>query len=236
MTRDKCRGFTVHPPTAFYPIPWRQWKLYFDEGTSAKTMARLKNSLTIHVWNKFSTSRNITVGSRQPYGLIAQEFCPKVYSHCGPTFWETSPVYEADRPVLSWCYMPFRFLLVRVAPQSLDNRCVTFSLVENDFCCATLYVIVRLAKWLVCGLSPRRPIFIPRESTWGLAVDCHSGQLFFRCSLLPLSDIIPPKLHTVSAGDWWSRSIWGRRAKGPPLLMIMMILMKLMMIMCKVLP
>jgi hypothetical protein len=90
MTPDNCRGFTVHPPTAFYPIPWRQWKLYFDEAASAKTMARLKNSLTIHVWNKFSTSRNITVGSRQPYGLIAQEFCPKVYSHCGPTFWETS--------------------------------------------------------------------------------------------------------------------------------------------------
>ena len=89
MTPDKCRGFTVHPPTTFYPIPWRQWKLYFDEAASAKTMARLKNSITIHVWNKFSKSRNITVGSRQPYGLIAQEFCPKVYSHCGPTFWGT---------------------------------------------------------------------------------------------------------------------------------------------------
>jgi len=86
MTPDQCRGFTVHQPTAFYPIPWRQWKLYFDEATSAKTMGRVKNSLAIHVWNKFSTSRNITVGSRQPYGLIAQEFCPKVYSHCGPIF------------------------------------------------------------------------------------------------------------------------------------------------------
>ncbi|PNF39914.1 hypothetical protein B7P43_G17240 [Cryptotermes secundus] len=86
MTAERCHGFTVHPPAAFYPIPWRQWKLYFDEGTSAKTMARLKNSLAIHVWNKFSAARNITVGSRQPYGLIAQEFCPKVYSHCGPVF------------------------------------------------------------------------------------------------------------------------------------------------------
>jgi len=90
------------------------------------------------------------------------------------------PVHEADRPVLSGCYMPFHFQLVRVAPHSLDNRCVTFSLVENYFCCATLYITVRLAKRLVCSLSPRRPIFIPRESTWGLAVDCHSGQLFFQ--------------------------------------------------------
>jgi len=90
------------------------------------------------------------------------------------------PVYEADRPVLSWSYMPFRFQLVRVTPQSLDNQCVKFFVVENDFCCATLYITVRLAKRLVCSFSPRRPIFIPRESTWGLAVDCHSGQLFFQ--------------------------------------------------------
>jgi hypothetical protein len=90
------------------------------------------------------------------------------------------PVCEAERPVLSRYYMPFRFQLVQVAPQSLDTRCVTFFLVTSDFCCATLYITVRLAKRLVCSLSPRRPIFIPRESTWGLAVDCHSGQLFFQ--------------------------------------------------------
>ncbi|KAJ4444025.1 hypothetical protein ANN_05814 [Periplaneta americana] len=86
MTPERCRGFAVLPPSAFYPIPWRQWKLYFDESSSAKTMARLKNSLAIHVWNKFSVTMNVTVGSRQPYGLIAQEYCPRVYAHCGPVF------------------------------------------------------------------------------------------------------------------------------------------------------
>ncbi|PSN35229.1 hypothetical protein C0J52_25124 [Blattella germanica] len=86
MTPERCRGFAVLPPSSFYPIPWRQWKLYFDEANSAKTMARVRNSMAIHVWNKFSVTKNVTVGSRQPYGLIAQQFCPKVYSHCGPVF------------------------------------------------------------------------------------------------------------------------------------------------------
>ncbi|KAJ9587820.1 hypothetical protein L9F63_018744 [Diploptera punctata] len=86
MTPERCRGFAVLPPSAFYPIPWRQWKNYFDESSSAKTMARIANSMAIHVWNKFSVNMNVTVGSRQPYGLIAQQFCPKVYSHCGSVF------------------------------------------------------------------------------------------------------------------------------------------------------
>jgi lactosylceramide 4-alpha-galactosyltransferase len=80
MTRKKCSGFAVLPPSAFYPISWKKWKLYFDESASNSTMIRLSHSYGIHVWNKFSSTENVTVGSRQPYGLVAQKFCPRVYS------------------------------------------------------------------------------------------------------------------------------------------------------------
>ncbi|XP_067005167.1 lactosylceramide 4-alpha-galactosyltransferase isoform X2 [Anabrus simplex] len=86
MTPERCRGFTVHPPSAFYPIPWQKWRLYFDEKDADRTMSKLNESLAIHVWNKFSVAENITVGSRQPYAQIAKKFCPKVYSHCGKIF------------------------------------------------------------------------------------------------------------------------------------------------------
>ncbi|XP_049800003.1 lactosylceramide 4-alpha-galactosyltransferase-like [Schistocerca nitens] len=86
MTRQACGGFTVHPPSAFYPIPWREWRLYFEERHSNRTMARLRRSYAIHVWNKFSQARNVTVGSRQPYGLIAERFCPRVYAASGKFF------------------------------------------------------------------------------------------------------------------------------------------------------
>nr|CAD7411136.1 unnamed protein product [Timema cristinae] len=86
MTPESCQGFTVHPPKDFYPIHWRKWALYFDEERSGHTMAKLKEATAIHVWNKFSVHKNVTVGSKQPYALIAQHFCPRVYSHAGPVF------------------------------------------------------------------------------------------------------------------------------------------------------
>ena len=74
------------PPSAFYPIPWRQWKLYFDVALANATMARVSESYAVHVWNKFSYSETATVGSRQPYAQIAAKFCPRVYDSAGTTF------------------------------------------------------------------------------------------------------------------------------------------------------
>uniref|UniRef100_A0A1B6KGG8 Alpha 1,4-glycosyltransferase domain-containing protein n=1 Tax=Graphocephala atropunctata TaxID=36148 RepID=A0A1B6KGG8_9HEMI len=86
MTLERCEGFTVFPPHIFYPIPWRKWRLYFDSQKSEETLHRVAHSHAIHVWNKFSTQANITVGSKQPYGVIASKYCPKVYSHVGNIF------------------------------------------------------------------------------------------------------------------------------------------------------
>ncbi|XP_059486261.1 lactosylceramide 4-alpha-galactosyltransferase-like [Neocloeon triangulifer] len=87
MTLDACKGqFQVLPPSDFYPIPWRQWRLYFNTFHSKQTMQRLSSSRAIHVWNKFSAHTPVQVGSQQPYGLLAQKFCPKVYGSCGATF------------------------------------------------------------------------------------------------------------------------------------------------------
>lgn len=86
MTQERCRGFTVFPPHAFYPIPWRKWRLYFNTTHSEATLRHVASSLAIHVWNKFSTAANVTVGSRMPYGVIASQYCPRVYSHVGKVF------------------------------------------------------------------------------------------------------------------------------------------------------
>ncbi|XP_054281603.1 lactosylceramide 4-alpha-galactosyltransferase-like [Macrosteles quadrilineatus] len=86
MTPDRCKGFTVFPPRAFYPIPWRQWQLYFNSTRSTETLRKVLGSYAIHVWNKFSSSANVTVGSNQPYGVVASQFCPRVYSSVGSVF------------------------------------------------------------------------------------------------------------------------------------------------------
>ncbi|XP_012254710.2 lactosylceramide 4-alpha-galactosyltransferase-like [Athalia rosae] len=86
MNTVRCHGFTVHPPSAFYPIPYKKWKRYFEKKNKNATMKLLEKSRAIHVWNKLSRNENVTVGSQVPYGLIAQKYCPKVYKHCGKIF------------------------------------------------------------------------------------------------------------------------------------------------------
>ncbi|PSN40797.1 hypothetical protein C0J52_07184 [Blattella germanica] len=86
MTKEECLGFVVYPPEVFYKIPYWRHKAFFDANSSNITMKELDGSFGVHVWNKFTTSLNITVGSKQPYGLLAEKFCPRVYSNCGKVF------------------------------------------------------------------------------------------------------------------------------------------------------
>lgn len=88
MLDGKCKDFVVLPPSAFYPIPWQQWTKYFttDEDVRDYVMEKIMNSYAIHVWNYHSIGRNVTIGSQQPYGLVAREQCPKVYSSLKDVF------------------------------------------------------------------------------------------------------------------------------------------------------
>lgn len=82
MLEKGCEDFIVFPPSAFYPIPWEEWAKYFtlDEEIYTKVMDQIKDSYAIHVWNKHSVKTKVTIGSKQPYGVIAQKYCPMVYS------------------------------------------------------------------------------------------------------------------------------------------------------------
>lgn len=80
MNKQTCKGFTVFGPEVFCPISWFDWKLYFNENTSKETMSKLENSMGIHVWNRHSKHTDVIVGSKQPYGLIAQKYCPNIFS------------------------------------------------------------------------------------------------------------------------------------------------------------
>ncbi|XP_026288737.2 lactosylceramide 4-alpha-galactosyltransferase-like [Frankliniella occidentalis] len=86
MTPERCGGFTIHPPIAFYPISFEDWEDYFNEDKSDLTMKMHADSYVAHLSNKFSMRKNVTVGSKQPYGLLAAEHCPKVFSTCQEVF------------------------------------------------------------------------------------------------------------------------------------------------------
>ncbi|XP_032663639.1 lactosylceramide 4-alpha-galactosyltransferase-like [Odontomachus brunneus] len=86
MTTARCHGFTVYPPSVFYPIHYTEWKKYFEAKDSDKTMKILNKTKAIHVWNKLSKSEQVRVDSNVPYAVIARRYCPYVFNNCKTVF------------------------------------------------------------------------------------------------------------------------------------------------------
>ena len=86
MTRERCYGFKVFPISAIYAVGWKDWRYFFDEKYTERTMEMTSESIAIHVWNKHSSVQKIQVGSKVAYGLLAAEYCPNVYEASGEFF------------------------------------------------------------------------------------------------------------------------------------------------------
>lgn len=86
MTPSRCRGFTVYPPSIFYPIHYKKWKKYFETEGSNATLKILSKAKAIHVWNKLSKDEQVRVNSNVPYAVIARNYCPYVFNNCGKIF------------------------------------------------------------------------------------------------------------------------------------------------------
>lgn len=86
MLKKDCQGFTVYPPEMFYPVPWWNWTMYFEERHLTEVLSMSEKSYAIHVWNKHSTNTLIPVNSKIPYAVIAKEHCPKVFAACDKYF------------------------------------------------------------------------------------------------------------------------------------------------------
>jgi lactosylceramide 4-alpha-galactosyltransferase len=85
-SRENCSGIAVLPPSVFFSVDYRSWKLFFDESRSDEVLKKVEGSYGVHLWNKMSSQEKIIVGSKQAYGLLAQIYCPRVYWKCGPVF------------------------------------------------------------------------------------------------------------------------------------------------------
>ncbi|XP_076248960.1 lactosylceramide 4-alpha-galactosyltransferase-like [Calliopsis andreniformis] len=86
MTTTRCQGFKVFPPSAFYPVHYKKWKMYFETTDKNVTMKMVEKAMAIHVWNKLSKSKEVRVDSDVPYAVIARKHCPKVFNNCGKVF------------------------------------------------------------------------------------------------------------------------------------------------------
>lgn len=79
-------GLTIHPTAFFYTIPYWEWKQFFDETAWPKIRDQINNSYILHFWNKLTKDAVVHVGSQQPYGIIAANYCSPIYHKNGDTF------------------------------------------------------------------------------------------------------------------------------------------------------
>ncbi|GAB0089415.1 lactosylceramide 4-alpha-galactosyltransferase-like [Sergentomyia squamirostris] len=87
MTRERCRGFKLFPISAFYAIPWQDWRYFFNEEKTKEVLDTLNNqSIIVHFWNKFSSQERVRVGDNSAYGQLADQYCPNVYRSSGEFF------------------------------------------------------------------------------------------------------------------------------------------------------
>ncbi|KOC61541.1 Lactosylceramide 4-alpha-galactosyltransferase [Habropoda laboriosa] len=86
MTTTRCRGFKVFAPSAFYPVHYKKWKMYFETKDMNTTMKMVEKARAIHVWNKLSKFEEVRVDSNVPYAIIARKHCPKIFNSCSNVF------------------------------------------------------------------------------------------------------------------------------------------------------
>ncbi|KAH8260813.1 hypothetical protein KR038_001167 [Drosophila bunnanda] len=82
----RCLGFKVFGRGAFYAVPWKQWRDFFEPEKLSQTMALTKDSYVVHVWNKHSSTLKIKRGTKSAYAKYAEQNCPRAYKASGEYF------------------------------------------------------------------------------------------------------------------------------------------------------
>lgn len=80
-TRKRCAGIKLHRKELFYPIQYTEIYQYFDPDELDEVLEIVKNATTIHIWNDQSKSAWGRVGVKNAYQVIAQRYCPQIYSN-----------------------------------------------------------------------------------------------------------------------------------------------------------
>ena len=80
LTPEICQGIKVLPPEAFYPIPWRQWRQYFDESQTPVVLKKLEGSFIAHVWGKHSSQEKLK-SSGSAFSHLARDHCPMTFKN-----------------------------------------------------------------------------------------------------------------------------------------------------------
>ncbi|XP_015278457.1 PREDICTED: lactosylceramide 4-alpha-galactosyltransferase, partial [Gekko japonicus] len=74
-----CRGVTVLPQEAFYPIHWKDWRNFFEVIRPSELSELFKNTYAVHVWNKKSQGTRLEITSKALLAQLHFHYCPSTY-------------------------------------------------------------------------------------------------------------------------------------------------------------
>ncbi|XP_048357836.1 lactosylceramide 4-alpha-galactosyltransferase [Sphaerodactylus townsendi] len=74
-----CRGVTVLPQEAFYPIRWQDWRKYFEEIKASELSQLFKHTYAAHVWHKKSQGMQLDITSKALLAQLYGQYCPSTY-------------------------------------------------------------------------------------------------------------------------------------------------------------
>lgn len=74
-----CRGVRALPREAFYPIPWQDWKKYFEDIGPEELPRLLNATYAVHVWNKKSQGTRLEATSRALLAQLHARYCPSTH-------------------------------------------------------------------------------------------------------------------------------------------------------------
>ncbi|XP_061438303.1 lactosylceramide 4-alpha-galactosyltransferase [Rhineura floridana] len=78
-SRKSCNGVTTLPREAFYPIPWQDWRKYFEVVNTSELPKLFKNTYAVHVWNKKSQGTQFEITSKALLAQLHSQYCPSTY-------------------------------------------------------------------------------------------------------------------------------------------------------------
>ncbi|XP_036281351.1 lactosylceramide 4-alpha-galactosyltransferase [Pipistrellus kuhlii] len=77
--RRACRGVRALPREAFYPVPWQDWKRYFEDVRPDELPRLLNATYAVHVWNKKSQGTRLEATSRALLAQLYARYCPTTH-------------------------------------------------------------------------------------------------------------------------------------------------------------
>ncbi|XP_012576103.1 PREDICTED: lactosylceramide 4-alpha-galactosyltransferase [Condylura cristata] len=75
-----CRGVSTLPREAFYPIPWQDWRKYFQDISPEELPRLLHATYAVHVWNKKSQGTRLEATSRALLAQLHHRYCPTTHA------------------------------------------------------------------------------------------------------------------------------------------------------------